>query len=87
MSAQNTASIQTLLEAEREAQQIVERARAYRQQRLKDARTEAGKDVETYKQKKDAEFKEYEKKVSSPQRPQFSSSTALSVRRKRLAFQ
>lgn len=63
MSAQNTASIQTLLEAEKEAQQIVEKARQYRTQRVKDARSEAQKEIEKYKAKKEAEYKEYEKQV------------------------
>lgn len=63
MSAQNTASIQTLLEAEKDAQQIVEKARQYRTQRLKDARSEAQKEIEKYKSKKESEFKEYEAKV------------------------
>lgn len=64
MSAQNTASIQTLLEAEKDAQQIVEKARQYRTQRLKDARSEAQKEIDKYKSKKESEFKEYESKVS-----------------------
>lgn len=68
MSAQNTASIQTLLEAEKDAQQIVEKARQYRTQRLKDARSEAQKEIEKYKSKKDAEFKDYESKVSCYER-------------------
>lgn len=63
MSAQNTASIQTLLEAEKDAQQIVEKARQYRTQRLKDARSEAQKEIDTYKSKKEQEFKDYESKV------------------------
>lgn len=64
MSAQNTASIQTLLEAEKDAQQIVEKARQYRTQRLKDARSEAQKEIEKYKSTKEAEFKQYESKVN-----------------------
>ena len=64
MSAQNTASIQTLLEAEREAAGIVEKARAYRAQRVKDARSEATKEVDAYKAEKEKAFKEYEEKVS-----------------------
>lgn len=63
MSAQNTASIQSLLEAEKEAQQIVEKARQYRTQRVKDARSEAQKEIEKYKSKKEAEYKDYEKAV------------------------
>ena len=64
MSAQNTASIQTLLEAEKEAQQIVEKARQYRTQKVKDARSEAQKEIEKYKARKEEEFKKYEKEVS-----------------------
>lgn len=66
MSSQTqTASIQTLLEAEKDAQAIVEKARTYRTQRLKDARSEAAKEVEAYKKKKEEEFKEYESQVWS----------------------
>ncbi|ORY77401.1 H+-ATPase G subunit-domain-containing protein [Protomyces lactucae-debilis] len=61
MSSQTqTASIQTLLEAEKDAQAIVEKARTYRTQRLKDARSEAAKEVDAYKKKKEQEYKDYE---------------------------
>ncbi|KAK5170939.1 uncharacterized protein LTR77_004083 [Saxophila tyrrhenica] len=62
MAAQNSAGIQTLLDAEREAQKIVQKDRT---KRVKDARSEAQKEIEEYRQKKDEEFKEYEKKQSS----------------------
>ncbi|BFZ60627.1 H(+)-transporting V1 sector ATPase subunit G [Saitoella coloradoensis] len=60
MSAQNSAGIQSLLEAEKEAQKIVQKARTYRTQRLKDARSEADKEIEEYKRKKESVFQEHE---------------------------
>jgi len=60
MAAQQSQSIQTLLEAEKEAAKIVQQARQYRVQRLKDARTEALKEIEEYKKAKEAEFKAFE---------------------------
>ncbi|KAK7202937.1 H+-ATPase G subunit-domain-containing protein [Myxozyma melibiosi] len=65
MSAQSSTGIQTLLEAEKEAQAIVAKARAYRTQKLKDARTEATKEIEAYKASKEAEFKAFEAEHSS----------------------
>ncbi|KAI9821438.1 MAG: hypothetical protein M1826_000674 [Phylliscum demangeonii] len=50
MSAQNSAGIQTLLDHEN---------------RVKDARTEAQREVEEYKKRKDAEFKKFEGQHSS----------------------
>ncbi|PUU84347.1 H+-ATPase G subunit-domain-containing protein [Tuber borchii] len=64
MSVQNSAGIQTLLDAEREAQKIVQKARAYRTQKVKDARSEAQKEIEEYKKQKENEFKEFESKHS-----------------------
>ncbi|KAI9797198.1 MAG: H(+)-transporting V1 sector ATPase subunit G [Piccolia ochrophora] len=60
MSAQNSAGIQTLLDAEREAQRIVQQAREYRTKRVKDARNEAQKEIEDYRKQKDEEFKKFE---------------------------
>ncbi|TFK51745.1 V-type ATPase [Heliocybe sulcata] len=60
MAAQQSQGIQTLLEAEKEAAKIVQQARQYRVQKLKDARTEAQKEIEEYKKAKEAEFKEFE---------------------------
>jgi V-type H+-transporting ATPase subunit G len=60
MSAQNSAGIQTLLDAEREAQKIVQKAREYRTKRVKEARDEAKKEIEAYKKQKDDEFKRFE---------------------------
>jgi len=47
-------------EGEKEAQKIVQQARQYRTQRLKDAHSEATKEIEAYKAQKDQEFKAYE---------------------------
>ncbi|KAK2463680.1 hypothetical protein APHAL10511_004431 [Amanita phalloides] len=60
MAAQQTQGIQTLLEAEKEAAKVVQQARQYRVQKLKDARTEAEREIAEYKQSKDAEFKAFE---------------------------
>lgn len=77
-AAQSSAGIQTLLEAEKEAAKIVQKARqcgflvklhfgpyrrpfADRVQRLKDARTEAAKDIESLKALKQSEFQSFEK--------------------------
>jgi len=60
MAAQQSQGIQTLLEAEKEAAKIVQQARQYRVQKLKDARTEAGKEIEEYKKTKEREFKAFE---------------------------
>ncbi|KAK3071184.1 hypothetical protein LTR53_009095 [Teratosphaeriaceae sp. CCFEE 6253] len=65
MAAQNSAGIQTLLDAEREAQKIVQKAREYRTKRVKDARSEAQQEIEDYRKKKEDEFKSTEKEQSS----------------------
>ncbi|KIW08939.1 V-type ATPase, G subunit [Verruconis gallopava] len=65
MSAQNSAGIQTLLDAEREAQMIVQKAREYRTKRVKDARSEAQKEIEEYRSTKEKEFKMFEQEHSS----------------------
>ncbi|KAJ4292744.1 hypothetical protein N0V90_009407 [Kalmusia sp. IMI 367209] len=62
MSAQNSAGIQTLLDAEREAQKIVQQDRT---KRVKDARSEAQKEIEDYRKEKEAEFQKFEKEHSS----------------------
>ncbi|KAI9677371.1 MAG: hypothetical protein M1817_006323 [Caeruleum heppii] len=56
-SAQNSAGIQTLLDAEREAQKIVQKDRT---KRVKDARSEAQKEIDDYRKQKDQEFKKFE---------------------------
>ncbi|KAK2068802.1 hypothetical protein P8C59_003422 [Phyllachora maydis] len=60
MAAQNSAGIQTLLDAEREASKIVQKAREYRTKRVKEARDEAKKEIEQYKAQKESEFKKFE---------------------------
>ncbi|KAI9855583.1 MAG: hypothetical protein M1813_009722 [Trichoglossum hirsutum] len=65
MSAQNSAGIQTLLDAEREAQRIVQKDRT---KKVKDARAEAQKEVEEYRKAKDDEFKKFEKEHTSGDR-------------------
>ncbi|KAJ4418338.1 H(+)-transporting V1 sector ATPase subunit G [Gnomoniopsis sp. IMI 355080] len=60
MSAQNSAGIQTLLEAEKDASKIVQKAREYRTKRVKEARDEAKKEIEEYKAKKEDEYKKFE---------------------------
>ncbi|PCH44217.1 V-type ATPase [Wolfiporia cocos MD-104 SS10] len=57
MAAQQSQSIQTLLEAEKEAAKVVQQARQYRVQKLKDARSQATKEIEEYKRTKEAQFK------------------------------
>ncbi|GAA5924603.1 hypothetical protein JCM3775_005420 [Rhodotorula graminis] len=58
--AANSQGIATLLDAEKEAAQIVAKAREYRNQRLKDARGEASKEIDALRAKKDQEFTDFE---------------------------
>ncbi|KAF9547201.1 H(+)-transporting V1 sector ATPase subunit G [Mortierella hygrophila] len=60
MAASNSPGIQTLLEAEKEASKIVQKARTYRVQRLKDARAEAAKEIEELKASKNEAFQNFE---------------------------
>ncbi|AEO64670.1 12ca826e-f287-45a0-8ed9-a2752afc96ed [Thermothielavioides terrestris] len=60
MSAQNSAGIQTLLDAEREASKIVQKAREYRTKRVREARDEAKKEIEAYRANKEAEYRKFE---------------------------
>ncbi|KAK3899344.1 H+-ATPase G subunit-domain-containing protein [Staphylotrichum tortipilum] len=60
MSAQNSAGIQTLLDAEREASKIVQKAREYRTKRVREARDEAKKEIEAYRADKEAEYRAFE---------------------------
>ena len=81
LKAANSQGIQTLLEAEKEAAKVVQKARQcklrsfpssnvvlmtlpYRVQKLKDARSEAAKEIEQYKDSKEQEFKKFESEVS-----------------------
>ncbi|KAH9983896.1 H+-ATPase G subunit-domain-containing protein [Russula compacta] len=59
-AAQQSQSIHTLLEAEKEAAKVVQQARQYRVQRLKDARTEAAKEIEVYRKVKEQEFSAFQ---------------------------
>ncbi|KAI2618293.1 vacuolar ATPase [Hypomontagnella submonticulosa] len=59
-SAQNSAGIQTLLDAEREASKIVQKAREFRTKRVREARDEAKKEIDAYRKAKDEEFKKFE---------------------------
>ncbi|PKX90319.1 uncharacterized protein P174DRAFT_377206 [Aspergillus novofumigatus IBT 16806] len=61
-SAQNSAGIQTLLDAEREAQKIVQQDRT---KRIRDAKAEAQKEIDEYRQQKEEEFKKFEAEHSS----------------------
>lgn len=49
-----------MLDAEREASKIVQKAREYRTKRVKAARDEARKEIEEYRARKEAEFKKFE---------------------------
>ncbi|KAK7959583.1 uncharacterized protein PG986_004437 [Apiospora aurea] len=60
MSAQNSQGIQTLLDAEREASKIVQKAREFRTKRVREARDEAKKEIDSYRQNKEEEFKKFE---------------------------
>ncbi|KAI5992587.1 V-type ATPase [Pisolithus orientalis] len=60
MAAHPSQGIQTLLEAEKEAAKIVQQARQYRVQRLKDGRSEATREIEVYRRAKEDEFKAFE---------------------------
>eukprot|EP00088_Acartia_fossae_P050543 TRINITY_DN56639_c0_g1_i1.p1 TRINITY_DN56639_c0_g1~~TRINITY_DN56639_c0_g1_i1.p1 ORF type:complete len:117 (+),score=11.49 TRINITY_DN56639_c0_g1_i1:113-463(+) len=62
--AQGSQSIHQILEAEKEATKIVEKAREYRTQRLKEARSEAQKEINDHGAKAKADFEGYEKSGS-----------------------
>ncbi|KAI3647159.1 hypothetical protein MP228_007380 [Amoeboaphelidium protococcarum] len=55
----STQGIQTLLEAEREASKVVTKARQYRVQKLKDAKSDAVKEVEALKAQKEKEYQDF----------------------------
>ncbi|CRK28935.1 hypothetical protein BN1723_004248 [Verticillium longisporum] len=90
MSAQNSAGIQTLLDAERDASKIVQKGQSmyislrtsvseintdwsgseqpvnvHRTKRVKEARDEAKKEIEEYRQSKEAEYKKFESQHSA----------------------
>ncbi|KAH8887842.1 V-type ATPase [Thozetella sp. PMI_491] len=60
MSAQNSQGIQTLLDAERDASKIVQKAREFRTKRVREARDEAKKEIEEYRAEREQEFKQFE---------------------------
>ncbi|EPX73350.1 V-type ATPase subunit G [Schizosaccharomyces octosporus yFS286] len=64
MSTQTNSGIQQLLEAEKVARSIVDKARQHRVQRLKDARQEAKAEIDEYAASKEKEFKDAEAKAS-----------------------
>jgi len=57
--ATKSQGIQTLLEAEKEASKIVQQARQYRDQKLKDAGIEASRAIKDYKMAKEQEFRDF----------------------------
>ncbi|KAI7867689.1 G subunit of V-type ATPase [Spinellus fusiger] len=59
MATSNSQEIKTLLEAEREASKIVQKAKQYRVQRLKDARSEATKEFELLRSQKNEEYQAF----------------------------
>ncbi|KAI8072658.1 G subunit of V-type ATPase [Gongronella butleri] len=59
MATSSSQGINTLLEAEREAAKIVQKAKQHRIQRLKDARSEATKEIEQLKAEKNTEFQNF----------------------------
>ncbi|CCD23873.1 H(+)-transporting V1 sector ATPase subunit G NDAI_0C02130 [Naumovozyma dairenensis CBS 421] len=58
--SQSTNGIATLLQAEREAHDIVSKARKYRQDKLKQAKADAATEINNYKLQKDNELKQFE---------------------------
>lgn len=50
------------MKAEREAHEIVSKARKYRQDKLKQAKTDAASEIDAYKKQKDQELQEFEDK-------------------------
>lgn len=62
MSAKPAETIQTLLEAEEQAKNTIEEARAARDARLKQAAAEADLEITQYREMKDTEYKDAVKK-------------------------
>lgn len=59
MPPPQSSGIQTLLEAEKEASEIIARARKQKTQRLKEAKDEAEKEIQEFRAKKEEEFQAY----------------------------
>ncbi|TCD69614.1 H(+)-transporting V1 sector ATPase subunit G [Steccherinum ochraceum] len=88
MATQQSQSIQTLLEAEKEASKVVQQARQYRVQKLKDARTQAAKEIEEYRKAKEQEFKAFEAShAGSTQSAQTAIDKETDVKRKEITEQ
>ncbi|KAH8093814.1 H+-ATPase G subunit-domain-containing protein [Cristinia sonorae] len=88
MASQQPQSIQTLLEAEKEASKVVQQARQYRVQKLKDARTQATKEIEEYRKAKEQEFKAFEAShAGSTQTAQTAIDRETEVKRKEITEQ
>ncbi|KAI0792119.1 H+-ATPase G subunit-domain-containing protein [Abortiporus biennis] len=86
MATQQSQSIQTLLEAEKEAAKVVQQARQYRVQKLKDARTQATKEIEEYRKQKEQEFKAFEAShAGNTQNVQVAIDKETDVKRKEIA--
>ncbi|SPO07158.1 related to VACUOLAR ATP SYNTHASE SUBUNIT G (VMA-10) [Cephalotrichum gorgonifer] len=58
-SAQHSAGIQTLLDAEREASKIVDKAKEYRTKRVKQTREEAKKESENARKATEEKYRKY----------------------------
>ncbi|CCK68916.1 H(+)-transporting V1 sector ATPase subunit G KNAG_0B04820 [Huiozyma naganishii CBS 8797] len=57
--------ITTLLRAEKDAQDIISKARKYRQDKLKQAKLDAAAEISAYKATKDQELRDFEKNNQS----------------------
>lgn len=57
------AGIQIILDAEKEATRLVQQARKYRLDRLKEARTEAQHEIESLKREKQIQYQKYEQQL------------------------
>ncbi|GAA6041089.1 hypothetical protein JCM8097_004713 [Rhodosporidiobolus ruineniae] len=88
--AANSQGIATLLDAEKEASQIVAKAREYRNQRLKEARGEASKEIDALRAKKDQEFRDFEQQHSgdsSTSQEEVNASTAVTLEQIQRSFE
>lgn len=64
MSAQSSQGIQSLLQTEKGAQEIVSKARQYRTQKLKAAKLDAKAEIDAYKEQKAAELTKFEEEFA-----------------------
>lgn len=63
-SAQSSQGIQSLLQTEKGAQEIVSKARQYRTQKLKAAKLDAKAEIDAYKEQKAAELTKFEEEFA-----------------------